>query len=140
MKKGLPCSHQQFWNEGVAGLYKLYRALAATPSEVLQQHIKEPQVMELAEQRILDYLFQFIGQVKTDELQLFLRFCTASSVCIDKPLSITFNGLYGLERRPIAHTCSCLLELSRTYSTYAEFSGEFKAVFEAKAGWIMDCV
>ena len=75
-----------------------------------------------------------------EEVGLFLRFVTGSSVAIGKDISITFNNLSGLGRRPIAHTCSCLLELSVNYSTSIEFAAEFKQVLSSDLSWIMDAI
>ena len=41
----------------------------------------------------------------------FLTYTTGSSVLISQRISVTFNGLTGLARRPIGHTRGCILEL-----------------------------
>ena len=43
-------------------------------------------------------------------------------------ISVSFNNLSGIARRPISHTCSCVLELSRNYLTFIDFSKEFQQV------------
>ena len=40
--------------------------------------------MNAAEERVYGYLVSFVGNMKLEELRLFLRFITGSSVCIDK--------------------------------------------------------
>lgn len=78
-------------------------------------------------------------RMKVEEVQRFLWFCTGSSVCISTPMKVVFNGLSGLERRPIAHTCDCKLELPRTYSSFLDFATEFTAVLAHEDnGWKMD--
>jgi len=58
----------------------------------------------------------FSSPWKVEEVQRFLWFVTGSAVCFDTPIQITFNGLSGLGRRPVAHTCDCTLELTCTYT------------------------
>ena len=72
---------------------------------------------------------------------MFLRFVSGSSVCSTENISIQFNMLAGLGRRPIAHTCSNLLELPCTYTSYIEFEKEFEFVLsDSTYSWIMDSV
>ena len=78
--------------------------------------------------------------MKLEELRLFLRFITGSSVCIDKKIEITFNNLTGAARRPIAHTCSCMLEIPLSYATYLEFSDEFSKILTSEMLWAMDAI
>ncbi len=54
------------------------------------------------ESRVADYLKIMIGNMKVNELSLFLRFVTGASVCIVPTIKVEFNGLSGLGRRPIA--------------------------------------
>ena len=80
-------------------------------------------------------------QVK--ELSLFLRFVTGASVCIVPKIKVEFNALSGLGRRPLAHTCDCLLELPTAYTNYEDFHGEFKVIFDATKenfSWRMDAL
>ena len=139
--KGVPSEHHQFWKaKGVKGLKRLVLALSVSPSKVLES-IEEPLLVTPAEQRVFGYLTQYIGHMKVDEVQKFLRFCTGSSVCIAKPISVTFNSSMGLTRAPIAHTCSCTLELSRSYSTFLEFANEFNCILQAEDnGWSIDAI
>lgn len=139
--KGVPTQHHQFWNaKGVKGLKHLLLALSVSPSKVLES-IKEPLLASPVEQRVFGYLTQYIGHMKIDEVQKFLRFCTGSSVCIVKPILVTFNSSTGLSRCPIAHTCACTLKLPRTYATFLEFANEFNCVLQAEdSGWSIDAI
>ena len=69
---------------------------------------------------MFSYLQQFIGDMKRAEIRRFLRFTTGSSVLLASNISVAFNSLSGLARRPIAHTCSSTLELSSTYINYLD--------------------
>ena len=43
-------------------------------------------------------------------------------------ITVDFTKLEGLGRRPIAHTCGCVLKLPSAYDSYAEFRAEFTNV------------
>ena len=87
--------------------------------------ITEPQEMNSAEERVFGYLTQFIGSLKCDELRLFLRFVTGSSVIVPDEICVTFNAAGGLSRLPLGHTCSPTIELPSTYPTYPDFAHDF---------------
>ena len=96
--------------------------------------------MNSAEDRVFGYLLSFVGNMKQNELRLFLRFVTGSSVLLAKQIMVSFNGLTGLARRPISHTCECHLELPVSYATYPEFELEFMKVLTSEVSWAMDAV
>ena len=76
-----------------------------------------------------------------DQVRVFLRFATGSSGRTSQKLEFQFNMLSGLSRRPIAHTCSSILELSATYNSYPEFVKEFRLVLSDDTyTWIMDAL
>lgn len=74
------------------------------------------------------------------EVQDFLRFVTGSSALVVDEIKVTFNGLSGLTRRPITHTCSSTLELPVSYATYLEFAEEFDSILTNELSWIMDAL
>ena len=56
-------------------------------------------------------------------------------------ITVTFNNLSGIARRPIAHTCDCCLELPSAYTSYLEFEHEFNAVLaDDNYAWQMDSI
>ena len=90
---------------------------------------------------VLDSLYNmrdFIRGLREDELPLFLRFVTAQDILPHQPIRLMFNRLEGIFRRPIAHTCSNLLELSLCYETIQQFSREFKVILCDPASYEMD--
>ena len=128
INQGIPSSHHSFWaSRSIGDLWQLYLALGATPSKVIEL-IDEPECLTSNQSRIFGYLIQMIGSMNQDDLRALLRFITGSSVCLAKTISVSFNSLSGLARRPIAHTCDCDLELPVSYMTYLEFLSEFKTV------------
>ena len=69
-----------------------------------------------------------VGNLNMEDLHHLMRFITGSSVCSESKISIQFNGLTGLARRPIAHTCDCTLELPTAYCNYDDFYEEFCSI------------
>ena len=135
---GIPDSHRKFWNEvTIERFLCVYYALHATAAKVLKV-IKEPEFMDPSQSRIFGYLTQFIGNMKVDKVKRFLRFVTGSSALVVKEISVGFNTLSGLNRRPIAHTCASSIQLSTSYTTCVEFCEELEAVLTNEYSWIMD--
>lgn len=128
MNSGTPSCEKPFWESfSVDEFYSLYLSLSATPAKVLSILV-EPFQENSSQARVFEYLQQFIGNMKMDEIRRFLRFTTGSSVLIAEKITVTFNALSGISRRPIAHTCSCVLELPSTYQSFLDFQQEFAAV------------
>ncbi len=107
----------------------MYTNLTVTPKKV-NELLLQPEFMSENEERVYGYLVCMIGNVNINEGRNFLRFVTGSSVCSTKGITISFNTLSGLARRPIAHTCDCMLELSSTYLNYDEFYIDFAVIFD----------
>ena len=121
---GIAAEHKGFWKDvTVDHLMEVYLASNATAYNALKV-IKEPLVLEPLQETTYGYLLQYVGNMSNGEVRNFLRF-------IDE-IKITFNGLSGVSRRPIAHTCSCTLELPTSYSTYLEFAQEFDAILTSE--------
>lgn len=142
MNGGVPAPHHSFWKGvGVGELYNWYKALSASPKRVLEK-IEEidPDFMFVAENRLFNFLIQFIGDLTQEELRNFLRYVTGSSVLLCKSIKVTFNGVSGLGRSPISHTCDCWLELPTTYYTYPEFKSEFLSILNSTIAWPMDAM
>ena len=135
---GIPDFERRFWDsKTLADIYLLYYSMVATPAKVIDM-IQEPDLMNAVEQRIFTYLCQMVGDMKTEELSSFLRFVTGSSVCLGKKIMVSFSSLTGLGRRPVAHTCDCLLEIPCSYISYTEFTAEFKAILcNPEHAWCM---
>ena len=106
-------------------MYKdLYMSLCASPQRVLSS-LDEPEELDMCQAQVLQYLKQFIGNMGREELRRFLRFITGTSVLLNNRITVTFNSLSGLARRPIAHMCGSTIELPSSYTTYPEFEREF---------------
>ena len=140
MFAAIPPKHKVFWEKKtVHDLYDLYSALSVTPSKLISMLSCDE--TNPNEERIVNYLIQFIGTMTSDELRSFLRFVTGSSVCPSNGIQVTFNHLSGFARRPISHTCDCVLELPVEYKSSLEFITEFRTILTASENvWVMDGV
>ena len=130
---GIPPEHKCFWsNKSVTDLFRIVVALVATPHKVL--HSLQAVLTSSTQERVFGYLCQMIGDMPQRQLRSFLRFATGCSLCLHDTLQIEFNGLAGLARRPIAHTCNFMLELSVhvTYNNDADFVNEFDAILDSE--------
>lgn len=141
MHSGVPSTHHSFWGTfSISDLFDLYKLVDMTPSQVIQS-ISVPDDMNAAQDRVFNYLLCFVGNLKDrEDLRKFLRFVTGSSVNIGKTITVSFNNAVGISRRPVAHTCSCEIELPVSYSTSLEFSNEFKIILSSDLAWVMDVV
>lgn len=83
------------------------------------------------------HLQRFIREINEKHLGQFLRYCTGSDLFLSKLIKITFTNMSEFTRRPVAHTCTFLLELSSNYSNYSEFRSEFLSVLQSGV-WVMD--
>ena len=99
---GIPPVESDFWKgKTVDDLYTLYQALTADPSKVLELLTTEPEdELNSSEQRVYLYLQQFVGNMRSDELQNFSRFVTGCSVCPNSNIKVIFNTLSGLSTTP----------------------------------------
>ena len=128
MQSAVPEQHRPFWSDiSSKELYRIYKAQQASISKVLAM-LEDPETSNPNEDRVFGYLQQFVGSLAEDTVRQFLRFVTGSAVCTSTPITVTFNNLEGLARRPISHTCVNSLELSVSYPSYVEFKTEFLAI------------
>ena len=92
---GIPEQHHSFWNRmGIAGLLSLYIVQSVCPATVLYM-IEDAEGQNAIEERVLGYLRQYIGNMGSDDLRMFLRFTTGSSVCSALKIEVNFNMLSG---------------------------------------------
>ena len=84
-----------------------------------------------------------IGNSSSNQLRQLMRFITGSCVCNSDKITVQLNGLSGLARRPIAHTCDCVIELPTAYSNYDDFCSDFHCIFAQtndEYTWQMDAL
>lgn len=138
MNRGVPVEHRVFWSDvNLDSFMNVYLRCNATAASALRI-IEEPMLLNAAEEAVFQFLRAYIGDMKNGEVRDFLRFVTGSSALVVDAIKIAFNGLSGLARRPIAHTCSGILELPTSYATLREFSQEFNALLSSELSWVMN--
>ena len=138
VRAGIPEVHQGFWRAlSYHDFYDMYMSMSmsmqATPAKVLS--MLSEVTPSTPKEEAVSYLCQYIGNMRRKELRV-------SSVCIASRLTVCFNNVEGLARRPVVHTCGYTIELSTTYASYSEFSQEFSSILSSKEAqmWSMDCV
>ena len=89
----------------------------------ITKYIQFPNSVSPAERTTSLHLLRFVREIDQREIGQFLRFCTGSDLLLDlsNTIKVTFTNMSEYSRRPVAHTCTCVLELACNYSTYSEF-------------------
>lgn len=121
----------------VRSLDELYSSIVPTNVKVIVLLKASP--VTAAEGETLAHLKRFIRGLDEAKLATFLRFTTASDVLVTDTLTISFTDNEGLQRRPVAHTCSFTLEVPSTYSSFCELREEFMSILNSD-GWEMNIV
>ena len=119
-------------------IMELYESKRPTNKKVAQMIKPSTESLNPQEQTALNHI-RYVRSINQRKLEIFLRFCTASTVLCTDTIEVTFNRLCGLSRRPVAHTCGAVLELPCTYSSYPEFRQEFDNVLSGDC-FTMDIV
>ncbi|XP_048841872.1 uncharacterized protein LOC125714873 [Brienomyrus brachyistius] len=115
-----------------------YEYLLPTSRKVVKS-LSFPEALNTQEKDIQRYVTTYVRESDPQRLSLFLRFCTGSDLFLGKIISIIFTQIKGFQRRLIAHTCGCVLELSLHYDSYPDFRSEINKVLESNV-WVMDIV
>lgn len=88
----------------------------------------------------LKFIKRYIKGLDTPQkLAKFVRFISWSELTLFDAIQVNFTNVSGLGRRPIAHTCNTVLELSLSYQSFPELREEFSAILESDY-WEMDIV
>lgn len=115
-----------------------YDALKPTPKRV--QGLLEFEDVTTAKQReVVNHLRRYLRECDDERLGKFLRFTTGSNVIICSKIQVIFTKMSNFCRRPIGHTCGCVLELSDSFDNFPEFRSEFNKVLDSNI-WVMDIV
>lgn len=140
----IDCFHSVFHNALSAlttknNIMELYESKRPTNKKVAQMIKPLSESLNQQEQSALNYLIRYVRSIEQRKLEIFLRFCTGSTVLCKDTIQVTFNHLCGLGRRPVAHTCGAVLELPCTYSSYPEFRAELDGILSGDC-FTMDIV
>ena len=129
MRKGIPQNHMEvFWQElSIKHITHIIMQQRPTPERVHNILTTTIEDLSNAQERVFYYLKEFVGTLHQDMLLDFLLFCTGS-VHQPQNIEVGFTSLTGMQRRPIAHTCSNILEVPTTYNSFQEFRREFTQI------------
>ena len=117
---------------------ELYASLVPTNKRVVNMmQFPEPHNPQASE--VIRHMKRYIKDLDERKLQLFLRFCTGSDLLTIPHISLELTHMSGFERRPIAHTCGCVLQIADHFDNFMEFRSEFDNVLESQI-WIMDII
>ena len=119
----------------VERILEMYDRLVPSNTKVIQALRAE--TTNEAERDCLKHLKRYIRGFDNSKLKKFLKFTTGSDLMIFDELQVAFNQNDSLARRPIAHTCGFVLEMSSTYQSFPEVREEFNNVLSADS-WEMD--
>lgn len=123
------------WFSSIESVNMLYESSTPTARRVLNLITAEPNTN--AQRDVVSYLKRYIRGMDDEKLAKFLRFCTgASMICVDG-IRVSFSDLTGAARRPVAHTCGCVLELPVSYESFPQFREEMNNLFSSQY-WDID--
>ncbi|KAK3101325.1 hypothetical protein FSP39_002703, partial [Pinctada imbricata] len=123
---------------GESELAEAYSRLTPTGRSV-SRILSFPENMTADEIGTSNHLKRFIKELTSDKLKRFLRFCTGSDLLAVEKITVNFVNVAGFARRPVAHTCTCMLELSKVFDSFPQFRSEFNSVLESNY-WEMDFI
>lgn len=134
MRQGIPDDHfDRFWSRlTIDHIDLLHDRLKPTPENVLR--VIKPTVafgdLTRRRRRVYEFFQEYIGNLTGDNLQHLLHLITGQS-CVPKTnITVDFSDLEGVQRRPLFHTCSYMVELPDSYSKYQDFENEMNAVLQ----------
>jgi hypothetical protein len=101
-----------------------------------------PDNMNAQQQSAADHLKRYVRNLDEKDAKAFLRFCTGFDIIMCSKIVVAFTSTCGLQRRPVAHTCSDLLELPSTYDNFVDLRAEFDNILHCGSGeqWLIDIV
>lgn len=118
---------------------KLYTDLKPSNMKIVKI-LQFPETVQEQYKETASYLRRYVREeLDSTSMPLFLRYCTGSDLLTAKVIRVSFVDLYGAARRPIGHTCGCVLELPGEYESYLSFKEELNAVLKSNI-WIMDII
>jgi len=131
MAKGIPdVCKEIFWSLlTLPAINHIFEAQLPTPAKVAGVIVSEFDDLTNDQANCLHYLKQFVFRLDQEELDNFLCFVTGSSI-MPQSIKVSFTNLTRESRRPIAHTCSNLLELPSTYVNLTDLKREFVAILQ----------
>lgn len=91
------------------------------------------------QENVMNFLKRFIREAELPTLENFLRYCTGANIITTDKITVIFNSTTGIQRAPVAHTCTNTIELPTSYDEYLDFKSEFKNILSSGI-WVMDII
>ncbi|XP_061639101.1 uncharacterized protein LOC133482700 [Phyllopteryx taeniolatus] len=122
----------------LGGLDEVYAGLTPTPRRVI--NMLQHESLNMKEMQSFEYLKKFIRSCNERQLRKLLRFCTGADLLVAQKIYVRFfEPENTFTRRPMSHTCGCVLELPNNYGSYPELAEEFDSILNANM-WVMDII
>ncbi|XP_039612771.1 uncharacterized protein LOC120531381 isoform X11 [Polypterus senegalus] len=139
IRQSIPQVHMAiFWSQLDTDLISyLYWKEMPTVDRVLQCLTTCEPDLRPEEDVVYYYLRDFIKSLYLDDMCKFLQFVTGSPLLPYDGIKVSFNRLSGTQRRPIAHTCSNIIEIPVTYTSVQEFRREMRSVLYSDEAFTM---
>ena len=117
---------------------QLYVEMESTTKKVI--NLLQVNLLNEAQKESLAYFKRYVKGLQIIELKKLLKFLTGADLIIVDKIEVTFNSnLSEFERRPIAHTCTPLLELPAIYNNFCELR-EHVLILLSESTWEMNIV
>ena len=139
IRKGMLSANPHLWLDCPASVgLELRRMLIPTSIRVWNM-VEEPPVQNRQQSTTFDYFRRFVFSLNENTLELLLRFITGSPHCGDQKMHVHFSEPETpFLRRPTANTCGMVLYLPTTYSSFSQFTNEFKEILANSHLWSFD--
>ena len=112
-------------------LSEIYDELIPTSKKVLKI-LKVPSD-NLEEKKVGDAIKRYVKNCSESKLQEFLRYCTGSNLLIVPEITVNVTPQStDFERRPIARTCGCVLDLPTNYIDFMILREDFDNILDKK--------
>lgn len=129
--RGLENAHPALWKEMDAATTRaLYVRLYPTAEKVVEllEPSEEYKPLTQRHDRVFEFLRRYVLSLSKEKVASFLQFVTGTSLALVPHITVAFTDLSGIQRRPIAHTCTCRVDVSTEYESFAAFCKEFDTI------------
>lgn len=128
IREGIPEIHyDRFWSQlTIDHLQILNDRLKPTAEKIIACLRPDESELNSQTRKVYGYFVDLISNLSQNDLEMLLQFITGQTCVPRRNITVNFSNLSGIERRPIAHTCSFSIELPSTYESYEEFEAEFE--------------
>ncbi|XP_052060186.1 uncharacterized protein LOC127700661 isoform X1 [Mytilus californianus] len=135
MRQGIPEDHfDRFWCHLTVDHIDLLHARLKPSAEKILNCLK-PVVpfgdLTRRRRRVYEFFQEFIEKLGDEDLLLLLQLITGQSCVPKRTIQVEFSELGGVQRRPVFHTCSYMVELPDTYTSFKDFEKEMNNIMNS---------